>query len=645
MTYNFVENTANDKIQPLQAIIDDDGSIKFTAPNLGSSNFDGFIPVNTASAYVNNVNAGDYFSPSGSSTFYQVVSVEREDPSLTQTGSAYSGYQDIYYVDDNGELTSASFSSSAAVVYLKNEEWESEERFLGNNGWIITSGGNAIFTNVAVRGRIEAKEGYIGGTDTGWEITDSLFSNASVGFYAPSATTGQVAIFAGAPFANRASAAFRVGYDGSVVASSANISGALTATTLNVGGSAGIIYNGSVVTIGTGVTILGTTTTDSLLVGASPNLLRISASPNGVAGEDGIFISSANYWYSTGKFSLGGTQGITFNSGSVVIGTDVYVNAGVTVNALTVGTAPSLLKISASPAGLAGNDGIYIDPYNFWYSDGRFSVGGSANSACWNGNALSVKGNINATSGSFSGDITASAGRFVGALSVSSSGAIFAGVSVNSGQRTVLNASGLFGYHSSGVEAFALPVSGSPRLGTFTIIPTGIVSQSASYANMIYGNVDASGSVTDGIVIRGSRSLNASAAIYTVQNGVETSYAAGNGFYVDENARFKLKGTTGSLAFDGTDLYVSGNINATSGRFTGSVVAQHITASTGTVGGFILTASSIVDNVNTASTVGITNGNRAFFAGANDQIGTNAQFYVTQTGSIFANAASITGAW
>ena len=778
MTYNFVENTANDKIQPLQAIIDDDGSIKFTAPNLGSSNFDGFIPVNTASAYVNNVNAGDYFSPSGSSTFYQVVSVEREDPSLTQTGSVYSGYQDIYYVDDNGELTSASFSSSAAVVYLKNEEWESEERFLGNNGWIITSGGNAIFTNVAVRGRIEAKEGYIGGTDAGWEITDSLFSNASVGFYAPSATTGQVAIFAGAPFASRASAAFRVGYDGSMVASSANITGALTATTMNVGGSAGITYNGSNVTIGTGVTILGTTTTDSLLVGASPNLLRISASPNGVVGEDGIFISSANYWYSTGKFSLGGTQGITFNSGSVVIGTDVYVNAGVTVNALTVGTAPNILKISASPAGSPGNDGIYINNDNYWFSNGYFGVGSSVNSVVWNGTFLtvtgsiaatsitasvgnvggftlsknqlsasqvilsssgglrlgatnqfsvdqsgnliatsasitgnitansgtftgsisaqhitastgsiagfalannqmstasvivsssggfrlgnpevfsvdqfgnlvastaSITGRINATSGSFSGDITASAGRFVGALSVSSSGAIYAGTNVDSGQRTVLNASGLFGYHSSGIEAFALPVSGSPRLGTFTIIPTGIVSQSASYANMIYGNVDASGSVTDGIVIRGSRSSGASAAIYTVQNGVETSYAAGNGFYVDENARFKLKGATGSLAFDGTDLYVSGNINATSGAFTGSVSAQFITASIGRVGGFVLSASSLTASPASGSVVGLTTGASAIFVGATSLTGAGAPFWVSSTGSIFASNATITG--
>ena len=41
-------------------------------------------------------------------------------------------------------------------------------------------------------------------------------------------------------------------------------------------------------------------------------------------------------------------------------GIDVYVNAGVTVNALTVGTAPNILKISASPAGSPGNDGIYI---------------------------------------------------------------------------------------------------------------------------------------------------------------------------------------------------------------------------------------------------------------------------------------------
>ena len=554
----YEDGSTNFRLVNVSAIYDEDGSIKFINDSLSSSNFDGYIFSTNASVGVTQITAGQSIGIQSSTSsvlnFYPIIKVEAEDPVLT---SPYTGAHYIYYLDNNETFTS-SYSSSAASVIIRYDDWEGKN--LGTAGWTITSGGNAIFSNIAARGRIEATSGYIGDAYSGWEIGANLLSNASVGFYAPSAfSSAEIAIFSGSPFTGRATAPFRVNYGGLMNATGASISGALTATTLNVGGSAGITYDGSIVTIGSSVVINSTLTTNSLQVGASPALLRIA---NDVEGT---------------------------------------------------------------------NDGIYIDPYNFWYSDGKFSVGGSANSACWNGNALSVKGNIIATSGSFSGDITASAGRFVGALSVSSSGAIYAGTNVDSGQRTVLNASGLFGYHSSGIEAFALPVSGSPRIGTFTIIPTGIVSQSASNANMIYGNVDASGSVTDGIVIRGSRSLNASAAIYTVQNGVETSYASGNGFYVDENARFKLKGATGSLSFDGTDLYVSGNINATSGQFTGSVTAQNITASIGNIAGFTLAKNQLsATNIILSSSGGF-------------RLGNNNQFSVTTNGFLSASSASIVG--
>ena len=645
----------NSKMFPIASYMDDNGSIKINSNNISSSNFDGFVPYQTSSVSVAEVMAGDFLlveTASGVVTEYRIVSVNGS------TSSANS-YYEITYLDDE-EIVTASYSSSAITIAINREDWDNAS--FGTYGWTITHGGNAIFSNMAARGGIEALYGYIGGqfnsdgTYNGWEISSNLLSNASVGFYAPSAISGQVAIFAGAPFEDRASAVFRVNYDGSIVASSATITGALTATTLDVGGANGITYDGASVVIGTNVTILKALTVDSLQVGTSPNILKISASSGGV-----------------------------------------------------------------------GNDGIYINSNNYWYTDGRFSTGGSANSVVWSGSSLTVTGKVIATSGSFSGDITASAGRFIGAVSVSSSGNIYAGSSPDSGQRTILNASGLFGYHSNGLEAFALPVSGSPRLGTFIVVPTGIVSQSASNANMVYGNVDSSGTVTDGIVIRGHRTTGASAAIYTVQNGVGTSYESGNGFYVDENARFKLSGNSGSLNFDGDSLSITGNIIANSGSFrggiyasvgtiggwiitsnslystgatasinlssngtisigspasrlnlsaasptfamwsggdpqtasfsltytgnlrtigaslvdsnvSGSITAYKITASVGQISGFNLSASSLV-----YQGVGITTGNNAIFAGALDDLGSSAPFLVRRDGSMVANTASITG--
>jgi hypothetical protein len=790
----FVNNT------PIMGYEDDSGIVRFMTKAIASNNFDGWISGGPASVSVSDVIAGQLLGISSGSeyVFYPILSVSKQDP-LLELGS-YTGETTLYYVDSE-ETKSVTYASSATQVVVIKEDFS--DKTLGSAGWYISQEGNAIFTNVAVRGRIEATSGYIGDSESGWEIGANLLSNASVGFYAPSAFTGSdIAIFSGSPFTGRATAPFRVNYAGELSATGASISGALTATTLDVGGSSGIVYNGSAVTIGASVNILAPVTVNSLQVGASPTLLRISNDVNGT--NDGIYIDANNYWYSDGQFGVGGSANNVVWSGSTLTVTgsinatnitasvgnvggfnlsrnqlstasvivsssggfrlgnptifsvdqfgnmratsasitgDITATSGrftgsvvaqhitastgtiagwglsasilsgtnasiVSTGDIILGTGQNVVELSSSDANFrlwAGSATPTNAPFRVTSTGGLVATSASitgnitAQSGLFTGsvvaqhitastgtiagftlannqmstssvvvsssggfrlgnpavfsvdqfgnlvaNTASISGRINATSGSFSGDITASAGRFVGAVSVSSSGAIFAGSSVDSGQRTVLNASGLFGFHSNGLEAFALPVSGSPRLGTFRIIPTGIVSQSASNANMIYGNVDSSGSVTDGIVIRGFRSVGASAAIYNVQNGVATSYSTGNGFYVDENARFKLKGATGSLAFDGTDLYIDGNINARSGNFTGSVRAQHITASVGSIAGFTLSNNQMsTASVVVSSSGGFRLGNPTIFSV--DQFGNLRATSASITGNITANSGQFTG--
>ena len=476
-----IENTDLGKISTYRDTAD---NLRINERQISSSNFDGFVPIITASIAVGNIKEGQYLSlTSGSSvSIYPIVSIESENPDLEDT---YTGKYTVYYLKDN-ELVTASYSSSAAMVVVSYENWDDKD--IGSNGWLITQEGNAVFSNVAVRGELEA-------------------------------------------------------------------------TTLDVGGANGITYNGSAVVIGTGVTILGTTTTDSLLVGASPNILKISACPNGVAGEDGIFISSANYWYSTGKFSLGGPQGITFNSGSVIVGTDVYVNANVTVNALTVGASPNLLKISACPNGVSGEDGIYINEYNYWYTDGKFGFGGAAGSAKWTGSALSITGNINATSGSFSGDITAAAGRFTGSVTVSSGGKFIAGTPTNG---VVLDDTGLTGYNA-GLQMFNIPTTGSPTLAGFTVINTGITG-SGTYANIV------AGTTSNNITIKGDRATS-SAMIFTTISGTPTTYSSGDGFYIDELGRFRFASSSSNyVSGSAGNVTVSGEIIANKGSFTGHIL-------------------------------------------------------------------------
>lgn len=94
--------------------------------------------------------------------------------------------------------------------------------------------------------------------------------------------------------------------------------------------------------------------------------------------------------------------------------------------------------------------------------------------------------------------------------------------------------------------------------------------------------------------------------------------------------------------FKATDAIIQGNITATSGSFTGS-----ITANSGSIGGF-----TISDNVLYAGTspniVGLssstTTNTKMIFAGASDNTGTNAKFYVTNAGKMYATTGSI-GMW
>jgi hypothetical protein len=60
-------------------------------------------------------------------------------------------------------------TSSWTSVYVIEEAWTS--RTDGDSGWAITSGGNAIFTNVSVRGEVNAESGYFGDDpNTAWNI-------------------------------------------------------------------------------------------------------------------------------------------------------------------------------------------------------------------------------------------------------------------------------------------------------------------------------------------------------------------------------------------------------------------------------------------------------------------------------------------
>lgn len=151
----FDPEEINLQVQPLPAFIDGDGAFKLNTPMLSSMNFDGLIPKYDGFISASQVQAGYLIDVDLNDEYYQVLSVEYDDPDLEVTNSVT-----INYINDQGYITSAVYNATSSV-YVNYEDWNN--KILGTQGWGITNAGNAIFSNVAVRGRIEATEGDIEG--------------------------------------------------------------------------------------------------------------------------------------------------------------------------------------------------------------------------------------------------------------------------------------------------------------------------------------------------------------------------------------------------------------------------------------------------------------------------------------------------
>jgi len=155
-TNNFNPEISNSNLNSAQYYIDDDGGFKFISPYLSSSNFNGTIPVIEETIDAEDIKPGMLILLDNQN-YYAVVSVSYDDIDLEDTPSTNIT---IGYIDDNNELTAVVYDFTDQVD-VRYEDWDNKD--LGSQGWTITSGGNAIFTNVAVRGRIEATEGEISG--------------------------------------------------------------------------------------------------------------------------------------------------------------------------------------------------------------------------------------------------------------------------------------------------------------------------------------------------------------------------------------------------------------------------------------------------------------------------------------------------
>lgn len=154
-----------------------------------------------------------------------------------------------------------------------------------------------------------------------------------------------------------------------------------------------------------------------ILGGANPaNTIIKSKTYDTTSGAQGWYIGGDGY------FSLGGPNGITYNNSVITIGTAVNVQSELNAQSLTIGNGSYGILTIDEGIGPSNTDfGIQLgDPsFNYWYANGKFSVGNSNRYIRWNGASLEIKGTLSGADGTFSGALSG------GTISIGSGNNIF----------------------------------------------------------------------------------------------------------------------------------------------------------------------------------------------------------------------------
>ena len=302
-----------------------------------------------------------------------------------------SGNTEIFNLDiDAGTLTingSGTFSGSLSAA---------SGTFTGALNIGTPSGGLYPFS-VSSSGVLRAISGTIGGltlsassiTNSGGTFALDSGGKARFGSSAgsaiiidPAASVGSAYIYHSSNGGSTASGNFTVSSSGILTATGGNFSGTITNGsdywnsngTFRFGGSSGINYNGSSITLGSsGNPITINTSTGSLSIGGTL-----------VAGS--IVLSNGDYWNIGSGFQLGGASGIKFAGSTVSIGS--------TGNALTINTTNGNVSIAGN---LAASSVTINATTDFWTSGG-FRLGGSS--------GINYSGSGNITIGSSGNPVT-----------------------------------------------------------------------------------------------------------------------------------------------------------------------------------------------------------------------------------------------
>jgi hypothetical protein len=156
----------------------DGGGIQFNTDQISSASFDGGIPKSEpTNVAVSTIVPGDYvfwnlttgnpvtvslgadvdgdidFTDDYADNLYLVVDIEIDDTNANPDSTTITRY---LYLQDEEDIKRVSSSGSSTVTVIREanlSDWDS-----GTQGWLLTASGNAIFSNVLVRGTVRGSK-------------------------------------------------------------------------------------------------------------------------------------------------------------------------------------------------------------------------------------------------------------------------------------------------------------------------------------------------------------------------------------------------------------------------------------------------------------------------------------------------------
>ena len=333
-TSGFDPEISNANLNAAQYYIDDDGALKFVSPYISSSNFDGTIPVVETTINAENIEPGMLLQVDAGE-YLPVISVSYDDVDLE---SSPSSTITIGYVDSNNELNTIEYNFTDSVD-VRYEDWANKD--LGNQGWSITSGGNAIFANVGVRGDLEATTLDVGGNTGITYDGTSVVIGASVIINAPVTFNGSgsfvtfndlSASYALQSFVNTINNRLSASID------ALNINSNILTASINFLYNAGFVTDNDLITTG-GTFINGNNITTGII---NANLVKVESSP--LTASAGFKINSLGiYAYNQSNqetFKIESTTGNVFiRGGTLTIGAGASIDGYTTDGELSSGLA------------------------------------------------------------------------------------------------------------------------------------------------------------------------------------------------------------------------------------------------------------------------------------------------------------------